>query len=161
MEQTVLFVLAAILVVIGVIGTVLPVLPGVLLVFGGLLLGAWADHFDHVGAIGLAIIGARTLLGLGADLLGTFMGAKRVNASPLALVGATIGALAGLFFGIPGLLLGPFAGAFLGEFLARGRLAQASKVGIGTWIGLLVAALARLVIVFLMIGTFAATWLFG
>ena len=161
MEPTALFVIAAILVVIGVIGTVVPVLPGVLLVFGGLLLAAWADHFTHVGVAGLAILGALALLALAADLIGTLAGAKRVKASPLALAGATIGALVGMFFGIPGLILGPFVGAFLGELLARGGIAQAGKVGFGTWIGLLVAALARLLIVFLMLATFAAFWLLG
>jgi hypothetical protein len=90
------------------------------------------------------------------DFIASMAGAKRVGASPKALVGAALGGLAGLFFGLPGILLGPFIGAVLGELIARGGFAQAARVGVGTWLGLLVAAVAKLVIAFLMIGTFAA-----
>jgi len=84
------------------------------------------------------------------------MGAKRVGASPKALIGAAIGGAIGVFFGLPGILLGPFVGAVLGELIARGGFAQAARVGVGTWLGLLFAAVAKLVIAFLMVGAFAA-----
>lgn len=156
MEPAIAYVLAAILVLAGLAGTVLPVLPGALLVFAGLLVAAWADGFARVGAVGLSVIGALGLLSMGADFLGSVMGAKRVGASPQALIGAALGGLVGLVFGIPGLIVGPFAGAVLGELFARGRLAQAGKVGIGTWLGLLAAAVLKVIIAFLMIATFAA-----
>jgi len=138
---------------------VVPVLPGILLVFGGLLLAAWADGFRHVGAVGLSIIGVLALLAFAADFVASLLGAKRVGASPLALAGAAAGGIVGVFLGIPGLIFGPFVGAVAGEYLARGRLVQAGKVGIGTWIGLILAAVAKVVIAFLMVGTFIASWL--
>ena len=156
MDPNVYLVLAAIVVIVGLIGTVVPVLPGVLLVFGGLFLAAWAEGFTRVGAVGLTIIGFLAALALVADLVASWLGAKRVGASPAALVGATLGALAGLFFGLPGLVLGPFLGAVAGELFARRDLAQAGKVGFGTWLGLLAAALAKVVLAFLMIATFVA-----
>ena len=156
--QAYFFVLAAILVLLGLAGTILPVLPGILLVFGGLLLAAWADGFQRVGAVALTIIATLAALAFIADFVASLLGAKRVGASPLALMGAAIGGIVGVFLGIPGVLLGPFVGAVAGEYLARGRLAQAGKVGLGTWIGLLIAAVAKVVIAFLMIGTFFASW---
>lgn len=159
MEPVLLLSLAALLVLVGLAGTVLPVLPGVLLVFGGLFLAAWAEDFHRVGAVGLSIIGALALLSLAADFVSSLLGAKRVGASPLALAGAAIGGVVGIFLGLPGILLGPFIGAVAGEYLARGRLVQAGKVGVGAWIGLLVAAVAKVVIAFLMIGTFLAFYL--
>ena len=156
--QAYFFVLAAILVLLGLAGTILPVLPGILLVFGGLLLAAWADGFQRVGAVALTIIATLAALAFIADFVASLLGAKRVGASPLALMGAAIGGIVGVFLGIPGVLLGPFVGAVAGEYLARGRLAQAGKVGLGTWIGLLMAAVAKVVIAFLMIGTFFASW---
>ena len=159
MEPTIYYAVAALIVTVGLIGTVLPVLPGTLLVFGGLLLAAWADQFARVGVVGLSIIGALGLLAFVADFIASALGAKRVGASPQALVGATLGGLAGILFGIPGMILGPFAGAVLGELMARGRLAQAGKVGIGTWLGLLAAAVLKVVIAFLMIATFFAFYL--
>ena len=159
MEQQAYFIIAAVMVVLGVAGTILPVLPGILLVFGGLFLAAWADGFHHVGGIALAIIGLLAALAFLSDFLASLAGAKRVGASTLALVGAAFGGAIGVFFGIPGILLGPFIGAVAGEFLARGRLAQAGKVGLGTWLGLIVAAVAKVAIAFLMVGTFLASWL--
>ena len=159
MEPQAYFAIAAILVVLGLAGTILPVLPGILLVFGGLFLAAWADGFQHVGAIALSIVGVLAALSFLADFVGSLAGAKRVGASPLALAGAALGGGIGIFFGIPGILAGPFVGAVAGEFLARGRLAQAGKVGLGTWLGLIVAAVAKVVIAFLMIATFFASWI--
>jgi uncharacterized protein len=154
MEPIIWHGLAVVLVVVGLLGTVMPVIPGIILVFGGLLLSAWADHFAHVGPVGLTIIGALGALAFVADFVASLLGAKRVGASPQALVGATLGGLVGFFFGIPGMIVGPFAGAVGGELLAKGRLAQAGKVGIGTWLGLLAAAVLKVVIACLMIATY-------
>ena len=148
--------LAALLVIVGLVGTVVPVVPGVLLVFGGLFLAAWADGFTRVGAAGLTIIAILAALAFASDFVAALLGAKRVGASPRALVGASLGGIIGVFFGIPGLLLGPFVGAVLGELWARGGLAKAGKVGVGTWIDLLAAAIAKVVIAFAMIATFLA-----
>jgi uncharacterized protein YqgC (DUF456 family) len=159
MDPIFYLVVAVLLVVAGVVGTVVPVLPGTLLVFGGLFIAAWAQDFARVGLVGLSIIGALMLLSFAVDFVASVMGAKRVGASPRALFGAALGGLVGLFLGIPGLILGPFVGAFLGELWARGGFAQAGKVGVGTWLGLVFAAIAKVVIAFLMIATFFAFYL--
>lgn len=148
--------LAALLVIIGLAATVLPVLPGVLFVFAGLFLAAWAEGFARVGTVGLSFIAALAVLALIADFVAALLGAKRAGASPKALFGAAAGGLLGVFFGIPGILLGPFFGAVLGELWARGGFKQAGKVGLGTWLGLLIAAAAKVIIAFTMIATFFA-----
>jgi len=122
MDQTLYFGLAVVLVVIGLFGTVLPAIPGVVLIFAGLALAAWADGFAHVGPAALVIIGVMAALSFVVDFLASLLGAKRLGASPLALGGATVGGIAGLFLGLPGLILGPFVGAALGEYIARRSL---------------------------------------
>jgi len=62
MDPSVYLAVAAVLVVLGVAGTVLPVLPGILFVFGGLFLAAWAQDFTRVGWVGLTLIGVLALL---------------------------------------------------------------------------------------------------
>ena len=153
MEPAIWYLVAAALVIVGLLGTVLPVLPGPLLIFGGLFIAAWADGYAHVGAWGLAIIGALGLLSLVADFFASLVGAKRVGASPTALAGAAAGGLVGFVFGIPGMLLGPFVGAAAGELVARRNLLQAGKVGLGTWLGLVIAAVLKVVIACLMVAT--------
>jgi uncharacterized protein len=159
MEPTIWYVLAGLVVTVGLIGTVLPVIPGTMLIFAGLFLAAWAGKFAYVGPVGLIVIGLLAALAFVADFLASVMGAKRVGASPQALVGATMGGLVGLFLGIPGMIIGPFVGAVGGELLARGRLAQAGKVGLGTWLGLVFAAVVKVVIAFMMIATFLTFYL--
>ena len=81
MDPNILLALAAILVVVGLAGTVLPVLPGVLIVFGGLFLAAWAEDFARVGAAGLTIIGILAALAFAADFVASLLGARRVGAT--------------------------------------------------------------------------------
>jgi uncharacterized protein YqgC (DUF456 family) len=107
------------------------------------------------------VLAVLAVLAFVADFIGSLFGAKRAGASPLALVGATLGAVVGLLFGIAGLILGPFIGAVAGEYIARRRLGQASRVGLGTWLGLLFAAVTKIVIAFLMIATFFAFYWLG
>jgi uncharacterized protein YqgC (DUF456 family) len=161
MESAFLYAIAVIVVLVGLAGTVLPLVPGAPLVFAGLVVAAWADGFTRVGWVALTIIGALGLLSLGADLLASTLGAKRAGASPQALAGALLGGIVGLFFGIPGLIAGPFLGAVAGEMLAHGRIAQAGRVGLGTWLGLIVAAVLKVTIAFLMIGVFLAARIFS
>ena len=159
MDPTLLYLAAVALVIVGLLGTVLPVVPGALFVFGGLLLAAWADDFTRVGWIGLTIIGVLGLVSWGADFAATMLGAKRVGASPQALVGATLGGAFGLFLGLAGMILGPFVGAVLGELIARREWLQAGKVGLGTWLGLVAAAVVKVILAFMMIATFLAFFL--
>ncbi len=161
MDPLYLHIAAALLVLVGLAGTVLPALPGVVLVFAGLLLSAWADGFQRVGAVTIVVLGALTALAMVADLAASALGAKRLGASPRAMLGAAVGAVAGIFFGLPGLVLGPFVGAVAGELSARRDLLHAGRAGLGTWLGLLLGSVAKLTLAFLMVGVFAAAWLLG
>lgn len=158
--QTVYYVLAGILVLVGVAGTVLPALPGLPLVFGGMVLAAWAGGFEQVGAPMLVLLGVLTVLSLGIDLLATAMGAKRVGASRLALVGAVVGTVVGLFFGPIGLLTGPFIGALAGELVHGREVRRATRVGFGTWLGILVGTVLKIGLAFAMLGLFAFAWFY-
>ncbi|MGH8172550.1 MAG: DUF456 domain-containing protein [Rhodanobacteraceae bacterium] len=159
--QILWYVLAAILIVAGFVGTVLPAIPGVPLVFAGMLLAAWADGFQHVGLWTLIALGVLTVIAVAVDFLAGLAGAKRVGASKLALFGAAVGTIVGIFFGIPGLLLGPFAGALLGELFAGGTLKRATNVGVGAWIGFLIGSVLKIGVCFAMLGIFALAFIAG
>ncbi|MBF6024691.1 DUF456 domain-containing protein [Lysobacter niastensis] len=152
------YVLAGLLILVGIAGTVLPALPGLPLVFAGMLLAAWAGDFQQVGWIPLVILGLLTLLSLGIDFLATSMGAKRVGASKLAVAGAMLGTLAGLFFGPLGLFVGPFVGALAGELIHGREVLHATRVGFGTWLGIVFGVVLKLGLAFAMVGLFALAW---
>ena len=151
--------LAIVLVIIGLAGTVLPALPGVPLIFGGLLLIAYQDGFNKVGAITLIVLGILAVLAFVIDHLAAVFGAKRFGASRLAIIGAIGGTLFGLFFGFLGLIVGPFVGAAAGELIARRDAFQAGKVGLATWLGIVIGVAVKLGIAFLMIGIFVTKYL--
>jgi hypothetical protein len=152
-------VLAAVLVCVGLAGSVLPALPGVPLVFAGLLLAAWAEDFERVTWITLVVLGLLTIISFVIDFAATALGAKRVGATKLAVAGALVGTVLGIFFGPPGLILGPFVGAVAGEMLSHGKMQQAARAGLATWMGLIFGTLAKLALVFTMLGVFAFAYL--
>lgn len=153
-----LYVLAALLVLIGLAGTILPALPGLPVVFAGLLLAAWVDDFVRIGWFTLLILGLLTALALVVDFVATLLGTKKVGASKLAVIGAAVGTLLGLFFGFIGLLIGPFVGALAGELIAGKQLQQAAKAGVGAWLGFLIGSVAKIGLAFTMLGVFALSW---
>jgi uncharacterized protein YqgC (DUF456 family) len=159
--QIIYYAIAALLILAGLAGTVLPAIPGLPLMFAGMLLAAWAGHFLVISPWTLMVLLVLTIVSIAVDVLAGALGAGRVGASKLAMAGAAIGTLlGGLVFSLPGLIIGPFLGAMAGEMLHGKPWQHASKVGIGTWIGLLVGTALKLALAFAMLGifVFAILW---
>ena len=154
-----LWVFSLILVGVGMAGVLVPGLPGTPLVFGGLLLAAWADGFQNVGVGTIVILAVVTILAFGVDFVSASLGAKRAGASREALIGAALGTLIGVFFGFVGIVLGPFVGAVIGEFLARRNLEQAGRAGVATWVGFILGIGVKLVLAFTMVGIFVLAYI--
>ena len=158
MIEILLWIAVVALVLVGIAGVVFPALPGTPFVFLGLLLAAYIENFARVGWPTLIILGVLTLLATGVDFFASAVGAKRVGASPRAIWGAAIGAIVGIFFGIPGLILGPLIGAAAGEYITRKDLLQAGKVGVGTLIGILIGVAMKIALIFTMLGVFLTAY---
>lgn len=154
------YALALVLILVGLAGVILPALPGLPLVFVGMWVAAWADDFQRIGWVSLTVLGLLTALSLAVDFFATLVGAKRVGASGKALLGAAVGTVAGMFFGFVGLFVGPFAGALLGEYWHSREMGQATKVGLGTWLGIVLGVVLKLGLAFAMLGIFVLAWLF-
>jgi uncharacterized protein YqgC (DUF456 family) len=152
--NTLLWIAAVALIAIGVAGTILPAIPGVTLVFLGMLLAAWIDDFARIPVWLVVVFGVLTAIAWGVDYLAAAAGAKKAGASKLAVIGAMIGTVAGVFTGFVGLLFMPLVGAAVGEFIAQRDLRRAGTVGVATWLGLLVGTAVKVAIVFAMIGVF-------
>ena len=156
-----LLIIAGLLTAAGLAGLVLPAIPGAPLLFAGLLLAAWAEHFAYVGVKTLAVLGVLAVLTYGVDFWATMFGAKRFGASRRAVVGALLGVVVGIFLGLPGVLFGPFIGAVIGELSARRNLQQATRAGIGATIGLVLGAALKIALALSMIGIFVVTRFFA
>ena len=153
-----LWTLAIALIVLGLIGVVMPALPGTWLIFGGLVLGAWADGFTRVGVWTLVVIGLIAAASYAVDFVAAALGAQKLGASRRAMAGAALGTLGGLFLGLPGLIVGPFVGAVLGELTMHRDWKKAGRAGVAAWIGFAIGTAVKVGLAFAMIGIFAAAW---
>jgi len=136
------------------VGLVVPALPGPLLLFAGLWVAAWVEGYAYVSTGTLVALGIMALLAVLADFVAGAFGARRYGASVRSITGAALGAVVGIFFGLPGLLLGPFIGALIGELSARKGLVAAGRAGWGATLGLMVGTAAKLALGFAMAGLF-------
>jgi hypothetical protein len=148
------------LIVLGVAGTVLPALPGTLFVLAGIVLGAWIDDFQRVGGVTLGVVTVLAVLAWVLDYVAGLLGAKKAGASRQALIGAALGTVAGLFMGLVGVLFMPLVGAAVGEYLAQRDHRNSLKVGVSTWVGMMLGMLAKVVLSFMMVGIFLVALLF-
>jgi uncharacterized protein YqgC (DUF456 family) len=160
-QSIILWIAGGVLTVTGIAGMLLPFLPGVPLLFLGLLCAAWAEDFQYVGIWTLVVLGCMAALSYLAEFLGSVLGARKYGGSRRAMVGAALGGIIGLFFGIPGILIGPFAGAVLGELSLQRSLDQASRAGFGTVVGLAVGVAGKFAIGVAMVGLFLLVRLYG
>jgi len=143
---------AVVLMAIGLIGVILPIFPGAVVILGAAVLHRiMLGPEKSIGWVSLGILIALTLASYAVDLLGSWYGARRFGATRWGLVGAAAGAVIGLFFGLPGLLLGPIIGAFGGEIVGGKQLIAAGRAGWGALLGNLAGTLAKLLIALAMI----------
>lgn len=149
-----IWILSVILTLGGLVGLLLPMLPGAPLLFLGLLCGAWAENFQYVGVWTLLALAALAGLTYLVEFAASLLGVKKYGGSRRAMIGAAVGGLVGLFFGIPGILLGPFAGAVIGELSLQRTLDEAGRAGFGTVVGLAIGLAGKLAIGIAMVGLF-------
>lgn len=129
---------------LGIVGSVLPVLPGPLLSLAGL----WVSHWSGLAEFSATGLFAWTLIAVLVSLVDIYMPAYLVNKAKGTRAGqrgAAIGALVGLFFSPPGIILGPFLGALLGELLAGTDSSSAMRSAWFAFLGFLSGSFLKLV----------------
>ena len=148
------YILVAALLIAGLAGSLLPLLPGTPLILAAALLHGLVTDFSPIGAGRLLMLAALAALAYVLDYVAGAVGTKKFGGSAWAVVGALVGAVVGLFFGPPGLLIGPVVGAVAGEMLKSGEVEHSLKAGFGALVGMAIALLARFALAFTMVGLF-------
>jgi uncharacterized protein YqgC (DUF456 family) len=154
----VLWLVAGVLIAVGIAGIVLPALPGTLLIVAGLGLAAWADGFARVSVWTFALIVVIGALSYGVDFVAAAFGARKLGASPRAVAGAALGTLLGLFFGLPGVIFGPLLGAIAGELTTHRDWKRAGRAGMAAWIGFAIGTAVKIAMAFSMIAIFVTAF---
>jgi len=143
------------LMAVGLVGAILPVFPGTTLILAAAILHRiMLGPAKSIGWWSIALLVALTLASYALDFAGSWYGARRFGATRWGVAGAATGAIIGLFFGLPGLLLGPIIGTFAGEIIGGKRLIAAGRAGWGALLGNLAGTLAKLLIAMAMVGWF-------
>jgi uncharacterized protein YqgC (DUF456 family) len=148
------------IVIFGVVSLVAPILPGVAIIYAGILVIAWADDFTRIGPFILMVMLALTLVALVADNVAGLLGARKAGASAWGVFGAGVGALAGLFLGLPGVILGPALGALVFEYARNPDARRAMRAGVGGLLGFVFAVIAKAIFGFLLIGLAVLAYVF-
>lgn len=148
------------LIALGIAGLVLPVLPGALLLVLGTLAIAAAEGFTRVGwptvIASLVLAALMTVF----DFASSLLGAKVLGSSKWGLAGAGLGFLAGIYFGLPGLLIGPPVGAFVLEYLKEPAFRKAARAGAGVVLGFILGTVGKLALAALMVGLVLLAFIF-
>ncbi|HPD64786.1 MAG TPA: DUF456 domain-containing protein [Bacteroidia bacterium] len=141
--DTVLIVLGAIVLAVGIAGCILPVLPGPWLSYISLILLQFTSSHPYSVRF-LIIAGVMVAIVTVLDYLVPVWGTKKFGGSKAGVRGSTIGLFAGLFLGPFGIILCPFLGAVAGELIAGKNSKEALRSGFGSFVGFLAGVVMKL-----------------
>lgn len=160
MMHALLILFGVVLVVAGLVLLVAPIVPGIAIIYLGVLLVAWADDFTRIGPVMLVALAVIAGIGTIVDNIAGVWGARFGGASGWGVLGAALGALAGLPFGLPGLVLGAPIGAMLFEYVKNPELSRAARAGAGSLAGFLLGIVAKYVFGIVIVGIAALAYFF-
>ena len=139
-----LLVIAFVFILIGFIGCIVPGLPGTPIAYAGLWIAQATDRVDFSWQF-LLIWGMVVVIISVLDYLVPAWGTKHYGGTKWGVWGSTLGVFVGLFFGAIGVILGPLVGAIIGELLAGKELQTALKAGWGSFVGILLGTILKLI----------------
>jgi len=127
----------------GFIGSVVPLLPGTTLMLVAVLLQKWLLP-DTLSWWAVGWIAGFWLLSVVSDFACTLLGTRLFGGSKWGMAGASGGALVGMFFSLPVLLLGTLLGATLAEkWGAQRSTGDSLRSGAGATTGFLLGTVMR------------------
>lgn len=154
MLEIVTWTVTVLLMLVGVAGVLLPLLPGTTLILAAAILHRLLLPTDLTWTV-VGFIAGFWLLSVIADFAGVLIGTRWFGGSKWGMAGASGGALVGVFFSLPALILGTIFGAMAAEkLLAKKTGGQSFKAGLGAATGFVISTVARLACATVMIGLF-------
>lgn len=146
--------LTALLMLTGLVGVIVPLLPGTTLILIGVIIHKLVLPLD-LSWLTVGFVALFWALSIVADILGTLLGTRWFGGTKWGMAGAGGGALVGVFFSLPALILGTVLGAVAAEkLLARRTGRQSLKAGLGAATGFVLSTVARLGCAVAMIALF-------
>ena len=141
------FIIAFVLIVLGIVGCIVPMLPGTPLSYAGILLLHFTNQVQFTTTqliVWLIVVIILQVL----DYITPMLGSKYSGGTTYGNRGCIAGTIVGLFFMPWGIIMGPFLGAVIGEMLGGRDLEHALKAGIGSMIGFVLGTLLKVMVGF-------------
>lgn len=143
--------LSTLLILVGLLGVVVPILPGTTLMLFAMVLHKLLLP-SSIAWSALGWIGLVWLISVIIDFGGTLLGTKLFGGSRWGMAGAGGGALIGMFFSLPALLLGTIFGAIIAErYVANKTHRESLRSGMGAAVGFVLATVGKLVCAIVMV----------
>ena len=140
-----LFIVSALLMLVGIIGSVVPALPGPPLSYVGLLLLQLTDKVQFSTSF-LVVWGIVVLAVTILDYLLPIWTTKKVGGSKAGINGSIIGMVVGIIFTPIGMILGTLLGAIIGEIIGGALGDKALKSGLATFVGTMLSIGIKLIV---------------
>jgi uncharacterized protein YqgC (DUF456 family) len=143
------------LMAVGLIGTVVPIFPGTTIILAAAVIHrVMLGPGKSIGWASIALLVLLTLASYAIDFAAGWIGARRFGATRWGMLGALVGAIVGIFFALPGILLGPIIVTLAGELIGGKHLVAAGRASWGALLGNLAGLLGKVVIAFEMVSWF-------
>lgn len=152
MLEIIIWVIIIALFIISFAGVVFPIIPSVLVLWIGFLLYHFVINANELNLTFWIAMVVFTIILIGADIIANSYFVKRYGGSKWGERGAAIAVIFGSFIIPPfGIIIVPFVVVFIIELLQKRTVQNAFRASIGSLIGFLGGALAKIVIQFIMI----------
>lgn len=149
------FGLTSLLTLVGVIGVIVPLLPGTTLIYLAMVVHKLLLP-ESISWTALIWIGVVWFVSIVVDFLGVLVGTRLFGGTKWGMAGASGGALIGMFFSLPALILGTIFGAVVAErYVAKRTGKQSLWAGAGAAVGFVLSTVGRLACAATMIALFA------
>ena len=145
---------------VGMAGVVIPLLPGTTLILVGMGLHKLLlpESISWGALIGIGVL---WLVSIVVDFLGVLVGTRLFGGGKWGMAGAGVGAVVGMFFSLPALLLGTIFGAIVAErYIAKKTHRQSFRAGAGATVGFVLSTIGRLACgaAMILVFVFTANW---
>lgn len=133
-------------------GVIFPIIPSVLVLWVGYLLYHFFINADELNLVFWIIMAVFTIILIGADIIANSYFVKKYGGSKWGERGAAVAVIVGSFIIPPfGILIVPFVAVFIIELIQKRTGTEALRASIGSLIGFLGGAFAKVVIQLVMI----------
>lgn len=161
LTHIILFIVAILIMLVGLAGEVLPGVPGGILILLSALLYGTLTGFSQFGVFTILVLVFIWLIAVLINYVFVWLTSRHLGISWYGLAGAIMGAILGLFLAnILGLLIGATLGSFIVEYIYQRHAVNALKACGGVVIGFVIGSVLKIVLAITMILVFVLAVIF-